>query len=458
MRMTARSSWFVSTATFNSPSVCCRSFALFFNRSSMSSRRRMIAAVACLSLLYFSIIELIAFSYAISGCSFSMSEIQIDRKPRQRFRSRVKNPIRASIFAPFLVGGCRWLDQPRGLSNHPGHRFLAKKLQHTLDFELLIIAGLRDDLLFHDPLFHHGFDARDLRLDIGDSAARLFQELLRVGAAGPDVPLPSLDFAGRSLDDLVDRNAEGLERGLDDLFLDRSLGPFRQSLQELRCLGHTRLFLRADPRGLVHRGEIHAPSRRSRHLLDEGGGGIGLQIGDRFRRACVCRCAFPLFVDDEPAQNGRAPRLLACHVFLGGTSLSGFARGLALAPSEPDRSIRRESSSFFDCIPPCDDGREARDPSPAALPSEELYPRLATVAVRSPTVRTSRRCSPERRIPNSSCKSMTSWTRTKDSVTRSVRTAPSAALPAWRRRNVEIRPLTASGSIIADPPGRGAAR
>ena len=51
----------------------------------MSSRRRMMAAVADLSFAYFSTIELIAFSYAISGCSFSTFEIQIDRKPRQRF-------------------------------------------------------------------------------------------------------------------------------------------------------------------------------------------------------------------------------------------------------------------------------------------------------------------------------------------------------------------------------------
>src|SRR5215831_12496671 len=58
----------------------------------MSSRRRMIAAVACLSWLYFSIIELIAFSYAISGCFFSTSLIQSDTNPRHRLAKRPKNP------------------------------------------------------------------------------------------------------------------------------------------------------------------------------------------------------------------------------------------------------------------------------------------------------------------------------------------------------------------------------
>src|SRR6266567_6961343 len=58
----------------------------------MSSRRRMIDAVACLSALYFSIIELIAFSYAISGCFFSTSLIQSDTNPRHRLAKRPKNP------------------------------------------------------------------------------------------------------------------------------------------------------------------------------------------------------------------------------------------------------------------------------------------------------------------------------------------------------------------------------
>ena len=62
IRMTARSSWAVSTAAFSSASVCASSRVDFFSRSSMSSRRRMIAAVAVLSFVYFSTIELMAFS------------------------------------------------------------------------------------------------------------------------------------------------------------------------------------------------------------------------------------------------------------------------------------------------------------------------------------------------------------------------------------------------------------
>jgi hypothetical protein len=48
----------------------------------------MIPAVAVFSFEYFATIELIAFSYAISGCSFSMSEIQSDKKPLQRLANR----------------------------------------------------------------------------------------------------------------------------------------------------------------------------------------------------------------------------------------------------------------------------------------------------------------------------------------------------------------------------------
>src|SRR5437870_7367443 len=59
----------------------------------------MIAAVALLSFAYFSIIELIAFSYAISGWSFSMSAIQRERKPFQRLPTREKNPMCLSLLA-----------------------------------------------------------------------------------------------------------------------------------------------------------------------------------------------------------------------------------------------------------------------------------------------------------------------------------------------------------------------
>ena len=62
IRMTARSSWAVSTAAFSSASVWASSRVAFFKRSSMSSRRRMMDAVAVLSLVYFSTIELMAFS------------------------------------------------------------------------------------------------------------------------------------------------------------------------------------------------------------------------------------------------------------------------------------------------------------------------------------------------------------------------------------------------------------
>jgi hypothetical protein len=52
----------------------------------------MIAAVARFSLEYFSIIEVIAFSYAISGLFFSTSEIHKLTNPRHRFANRPKKP------------------------------------------------------------------------------------------------------------------------------------------------------------------------------------------------------------------------------------------------------------------------------------------------------------------------------------------------------------------------------
>jgi hypothetical protein len=58
------------------------------------------AAVAVFSFEYFSTIELIAFSYAISGCSFSMPEIQSERKPRQRLARRLNMRV-------FLSSTCR---------------------------------------------------------------------------------------------------------------------------------------------------------------------------------------------------------------------------------------------------------------------------------------------------------------------------------------------------------------
>ena len=61
-RMTATSSWFVSIATPSSASVCASSFVASWKRSLVSSRRRMMAAVAAFSFEYFSIIELMAFS------------------------------------------------------------------------------------------------------------------------------------------------------------------------------------------------------------------------------------------------------------------------------------------------------------------------------------------------------------------------------------------------------------
>src|SRR5438105_15095094 len=78
----------------------------------------MIAAVALLSFAYFSIIELIAFSYAISGWSFSISAIQRERKPFQRLPTREKNPMCLSLlaFGSWLSALSRFLREPRAES------------------------------------------------------------------------------------------------------------------------------------------------------------------------------------------------------------------------------------------------------------------------------------------------------------------------------------------------------
>src|SRR4051812_2142248 len=108
----------------------------------------MIAAVALLSFAYFATIELIAFSYAISGCSFSMSEIQSDRNPFHRLPTRENRPIEVSSL-PAL----RFV-QFRRFAHHARDRLLAEEFEHLLHVELLVVAGLHDRLLFLDTLLH----------------------------------------------------------------------------------------------------------------------------------------------------------------------------------------------------------------------------------------------------------------------------------------------------------------
>src|SRR5215467_13569106 len=90
----------------------------------MSSRRRMIAAVACLSCEYFSIIELIAFSYAISGCFFSTSLIHSPTKPRHRFASLPKNPTFAmrGILDQLVLREIRGVEQTERPVHRPGRQ------------------------------------------------------------------------------------------------------------------------------------------------------------------------------------------------------------------------------------------------------------------------------------------------------------------------------------------------
>jgi hypothetical protein len=62
IRTRARSSWLVETAASSSASVCARLLGRRCKRSSTSSRRRMMAGGGRLQRVYFSTIELMAFS------------------------------------------------------------------------------------------------------------------------------------------------------------------------------------------------------------------------------------------------------------------------------------------------------------------------------------------------------------------------------------------------------------
>src|SRR5438034_5785785 len=98
----------------------------------------MIAAVAALSFAYFVTIELMAFSYAISGCSFSMSEIQIERNPFHRLPRREMRPmsfLRSGVAPDSSVSAVGLVESGR-VADHPRHRFLSEELQHLLHFEL----------------------------------------------------------------------------------------------------------------------------------------------------------------------------------------------------------------------------------------------------------------------------------------------------------------------------------
>src|SRR5438270_4284611 len=113
----------------------------------------MMAAVAPLSFAYFSIIELIAFSYAISGCSCSMSAIQRERKPFHRFPSLENSPMFSSVLSRLV--------QLRRVAHHARHGFLAEELEYFLHFELLLVAGADDALLFGHPILHHRLQSYD---------------------------------------------------------------------------------------------------------------------------------------------------------------------------------------------------------------------------------------------------------------------------------------------------------
>src|SRR5215210_569837 len=176
MRMTARSSWPVETAVSSSASVCVSSAEARLKRSSSSSRRRMMAAVAVFSFEYFATIELIAFSYAISGCSFSMSEIQSDRKPRQRLARRL------NMASVILSSTCRGVGRGgrvvelRRLLHHLRHLRLPEEFQDLLHLKLLVVADLDHGLQLRDALLHDVANVLDLRLVLLDARVRLLHQ------------------------------------------------------------------------------------------------------------------------------------------------------------------------------------------------------------------------------------------------------------------------------------------
>ncbi len=144
----------------------------------------MIAAVALLSFAYFSIIELMAFSYAISGCSCSMSEIQIERKPFQRFPSLENSPISPSVLCRFV--------QLRRVAHHARYGFLSEEFEHFLHVELLLVAGADHALLLGNPILHHRLQFYDFFFILFDALVGFGGHLVRIRGALPDVGLEGL--------------------------------------------------------------------------------------------------------------------------------------------------------------------------------------------------------------------------------------------------------------------------
>src|SRR5215210_2353161 len=107
----------------------------------------MIAAVALLSFAYLLTIELMAFSYAISGCSFSMSATHSERKPFHRLPRREKTPM------TFILSG-GWFLQTWRIADNFGYGVLTKELEHFLYIELLHVAAADHGLLLFDSLLH----------------------------------------------------------------------------------------------------------------------------------------------------------------------------------------------------------------------------------------------------------------------------------------------------------------
>src|SRR3954447_25808552 len=275
----------------------------------------MIAAVAAFSFAYFAVIELMAFSYAISGCSFSMSEIQSETKPFQRLARRPNMDIDVSL--------CRRFVQLRRFLHDFCHCILSEEFEDRLDVELLRIALLHDLLLFFHALQYDGTQIGDLLLQLRDALLRIVAHRFGVARAGADVALQRLDLLHARFDDLIDRYAEGAQRRFDDLLAHDRIGSGLKALQKIgRFADPAALFL-VDARGFEYRIEIDVAAR-------SGGRRRVEDLRHRLRRfsSSGCRVLFRrlgkrdvfvlagfrgIVLDDEPPHDGGAPTLLFGH-------------------------------------------------------------------------------------------------------------------------------------------------
>ena len=297
-----------------------------------------------------------------------MSEIQIDRKPRQRFPRRRTDPAMSDVLSLDdycgLAGaaGADSIVQLRRLAHDARHRFLPEELEDLLHLELLVVARGRHAMLLLDTLVSitvrmfaiSSSSCADPRLRFGEQRLRCRWRRPGCSPRAPGSPATPVSMIFST----------GTPNALSDAsticFLTGTGVSAGRLVEKGGGLGEPIPFLGLDAGGGEDAVEIHAATRgRGGFRLEHGGSGR-VRRGHR-RRSGVGGCRHihdrrrgrAIVADNEPAHDGRTPiasfahalrlRRLLCganytglRLRLGGSSNSAFGFGpLALGALRP---------------------------------------------------------------------------------------------------------------------------